>query len=148
MMHSRILFLLAACLAITACSETPATPQVSLKEKLAGKSPEDRQEILGLTCLDEAQKMNSRWKRTRHSVTLVDDPHLSETKALCLRMTVAYLSSDTKKHAALAQQCKERISPALHSDNSTIIEHAHRMQEVCEEMTGQKLHIDYAKPTD
>jgi hypothetical protein len=147
MTHSRILFLMAACLTVAACAETPIPP-LDLKEKLAGKSPEDRQEILGLACLDEGQKMSSKWKRTRHSVTLVDDPHLSETKALCLRMTVAYLSSDTKKHVALAQQCKERISTPLHSDNSTIAGHAHNMQEICEEMTGQKLHIDYAKPTD
>ena len=147
MTHSRIFFLLAACLAITACAETPI-PTLDLKEKLAGKSPDERQETLGLTCLDEAQKLNSKWKRAGRSTVLVSDPHLNETKALCLRMTVAYLSSDTKKHVALAQQCKERISPALHSDNSTIIEHAHRMQEVCEEMTGQKLHIDYTKSAD
>jgi len=140
MIRVRILSLLTACMIITACSETAAPPSVPLKEKLTGKTPEERQEILGLACLDEAESINGRWKHTRHGSTLsIDNSQFHQTQALCLRMMVAYPSSDVKKSAVLAQQCKEQISPALHSDHSSTVAHAHKMQEICETMTGQKI---------
>ena len=64
-MKVQIPALLAVCVAIAACSPTPNMLLPSLAESLAGKTPEERKEILWDACLNEAA-----WKATsagRHS---------------------------------------------------------------------------------
>jgi len=46
-----------------------------------------------------------------------------------------------QRRMVLAQECKDLISEGLHSNNPKIIEHAQRMQKICEEMTGQEINL-------
>ena len=145
MKYAAMLCLTIASLAVTGCSSTPLPP-LNLKEKLTGKSVENRQETLGMVCLEEAQAVSSRWRHVgRGSGYVTDYDQLNLLRSLCLRMTVAYTSSDTHKHTALAQQCKDHIAQPMHSDNPRIAEYANRYHEVCEEMTGQKISLSDEK---
>ena len=146
MIHSRSLFLLTAFLTITACSDTFNTPPLPLNERLVGKSPEDQKEVLRVACLNEAEKITGRtsmWTNTTPSSVPVYDPLVEQMKSICRKMTEAYLLPENEKHTILAQKCEDQILIGAHSNNPTIIKHSKIMQEICEKMTRQKLHIDY-----
>lgn len=93
--------ILLCCLAVllTACGEPP--PERSLHEKLQGKTPEEKQEVLRLACLNEAD-YTTRLKRAnyqrrygaRRSHVISDTDETWRFKMLCRRMTDSYEAKD------------------------------------------------------
>lgn len=55
--------------------------------------------------------------------------------------------SPDQKRAILAQECGSEIAKGLKKDDSSSVRHAQKMKEICEDMTGQKIKVDNAKPT-
>jgi hypothetical protein len=47
--------------------------------------------------------------------------------------------SDQEKRIILLQECKSKISENLKPNNKKSIQHAERMEEICEKMTGNKI---------
>ncbi len=77
---------IAAAAALTACAPQP--PQ-TLEEKLASKSPEQRQEILRVACLNEAEHLGNESKETRTAHGAKLDQNTAQTrrlKAICRQM--------------------------------------------------------------
>lgn len=80
----------------TACATEPPKP---LTEQLTGKSAEEKQEILRLACLNEAeystkeQKKKLRPYSTRHR-HISDTSETSRLKTLCREMTDEYPAED------------------------------------------------------
>lgn len=76
-----------AAMALTACT---AQPPQSLDERLAGKSPEEQQEILRVACLDEAKHFSNtsgKEVRTPHGVLLnQDSAQTRRLKTVCREM--------------------------------------------------------------
>lgn len=76
-------------LLLATCAASPPKP---LTEQLAGKSPEDRQEILRLACLNEAEYA-TREHAARVRPFSMKHRHISDTretrrlKAICREMT-------------------------------------------------------------
>lgn len=69
---------------LAACA---STPQQTLQEKLQGKSPAERKEILRLACLNEAeQTILPNHRSGRYSYVHIYNKQESETKALCRLM--------------------------------------------------------------
>ena len=79
-------------LLLSGCAAT--TPPQTLSEKLKGKTPLERQEILRVACLDEAtwKTANQRTMKRgpHHTAPAPYDSEASELKALCREMTDAY----------------------------------------------------------
>lgn len=82
---------------LAACAIQPG-PTPTLAERLQGKTPQERQEILRLECLTEAQWRDTQRRAARRSHGLATrssvshyDPEVSRWKALCRQMTDAYL---------------------------------------------------------
>lgn len=75
----------------------PATPQ-TLEERLAGKTPEEKQEMLRLACLNEAE-FSTKVKKSQYaqrygakrSHLLPDTEETWHLKMLCREMTANYL---------------------------------------------------------
>lgn len=90
---STLLFTVVALL--SACVQL--TPQQTLSEKLAGKTPEEKQEVLRLACLNEAE-YTTRLKKanyqrrygSRLSHLVSDTDETWRLKMLCRRMTDSY----------------------------------------------------------
>jgi hypothetical protein len=87
----------AALILLSACAAQ--TPPPTLQEKLAGKSPEERQEVLRLSCLNEAdwqknQAMRNKSGKVRSAYAHRYYPEVSQMKALCREMTTAYLDKE------------------------------------------------------
>ena len=49
-----------------------------------------------------------------------------------------------KKQQTLAAECKEQIEKHLDLSNPASVTHAHNMQAICEQMTGEQLDIKYS----
>jgi outer membrane biogenesis lipoprotein LolB len=86
---------LVAILLLSACA-TSSSPPPTLSEKLEGRSPQERQEVLRLACLNEAewqkdQTVRHRTGKTRSIAAHRYYPEVSQLKALCREMTTAYL---------------------------------------------------------
>lgn len=86
---------LMAILLLSACAVQSGSPQ-TLSEKLEGKTPQERQEVLRLACLNEAewkrdQAVRHRTGKTRSIARHAYYSEVSELKALCREMTTAYL---------------------------------------------------------
>jgi hypothetical protein len=80
---------------LSACAAQSGTPQ-TLSEKLEGKTPQQRQEVLRLACLNEAewkkdQAVRHRTGKARSIAAHGYYPEVSQLKALCREMTTAYL---------------------------------------------------------
>lgn len=91
MMRKTLLTLTLAGL-LTACADGPPPP--SLSEQLEGKTPEQRQEILRLACLNEAEHTGNKPRRAttghrshRHGDTV----QTKRMKDICREMTDEYL---------------------------------------------------------
>lgn len=85
---------LSAILLLSACATSSSPPPLS--EKLEGRSPQERQEVLRLACLNEAewrkdQAVRRRTGKARSIATHGYYPEVSRLKALCREMTTAYL---------------------------------------------------------
>lgn len=81
-------------LVLSGCAaQATITPQ-TLSEKLKGKTPQERQEILRVACLDEATWKIAKQKSVRrgphHTSPAPYDSEASELKELCREMTDAY----------------------------------------------------------
>lgn len=80
---------------LSACA-MQSTPPLTLNEKLEGKTPQERQEVLRLACLNEAEWKKDQAVRHRTGKARSIAAHgyyseVSELKALCREMTTAYL---------------------------------------------------------
>lgn len=83
---------------LSACTTQASTP-LTLSEKLEGRTPAERQEVLRLACLNEAEWKETQDKKARirkgwtHTAYVSRYyPEVSELKALCREMTTAYLA--------------------------------------------------------
>ena len=47
-----------------------------------------------------------------------------------------------EKRAILAQECGEEINKGMKKDDPANLRHFEKMQQICEEMTGQKIKVD------
>lgn len=83
---------------VSACASEPQKP---LAEQLEGKTPAEKQEILRLACLNEAE-YSTDLKRTRYRISPVKHRRISDTddtvhlKALCREMTDEYPAGERK----------------------------------------------------
>jgi hypothetical protein len=79
------LLLISMVMGLSACVSTPSP---TLSEKLQGKSPAERKEILRLTCLNEAEQTIQRVHRPsgRHRYVHHYSREEAEMKALCREM--------------------------------------------------------------
>lgn len=83
-------------LLLAACATEPPKP---LAEQLAGKTPEEKQEILRLACLNEAEYSTKEHKKKLRPYS-VKHRHISDTsetsrlKTLCREMTDEYPVED------------------------------------------------------
>lgn len=90
----RLLCVCVAALLLSACASDPATPPVPLSEQLAGKTPEQKKDILRQACLDEARDSSKRRKERlrgtfkRHRAGTTDET--KRLKALCQLMDENY----------------------------------------------------------
>ena len=94
-MRARGLIVLMAALLLSACA-AQSSPPPTLSEKLEGKTPAERQEVLLLACLNEAewqkdQAVRHRTGKARSIASHRYYPEVSQMKALCREMTTAYL---------------------------------------------------------
>ncbi len=91
----RTLLILTA-LALAACAPNP--PQ-TLEQRLSGKSPAEKQEILRVACLNEAERLGNPPRediRTHHGVKLnQDSAQTRRFKEICREMTDAYPAEST-----------------------------------------------------
>ncbi len=88
---------------LAACA-TQSGPPPTLAQRLEGKTPSERQEILRLACLTEAQ-----WRETQRRTALRSkgvirgssasryDPEVGRLKVICRQMTDAYLTPEDKE---------------------------------------------------
>lgn len=79
---------------LAACA---AQPEQTLSEKLDGKTPEEKQEVLRLACLNEAEHTGNKPRRAttghrshRHG----DSAQTKRMKDICREMTAAYLPQE------------------------------------------------------
>ena len=95
-MKNRLSIALTFATLLAACAQT-SSPQQTLSQKLEGKSAEERQEILRLACLNEAEYATDT-KKTQHQrrygakrVHMVrDTQETAQLKTLCREMTDNY----------------------------------------------------------
>lgn len=79
-------------ISLSACA-TSTTPQAPLEERLKGKTAQERQEIMRLECLNEAERAgnpprNSHTGHRGHRHT--DSQQTKRLKEICREMTAAY----------------------------------------------------------
>lgn len=99
-MRKYLLLPVAAALMLSACAQTNAPPQ-TLSEKLQGKTPEEKQEVLRLACLNEAEyttkikKANYRRQYGSKRVHLVQDTDETwRMKMICREMNENYAQKE------------------------------------------------------
>ena len=119
-----------------ACTEKPMKP-VPIFEQLAGKTVKEKQEILRLACLNEAEKITGRtrmWQPSGHSRIPIYDPQINQMKAICRQMTDAYLTHDKEQKATLAQTCADQLEQVTQSGKASAA-HIENMRQICQIMT-------------
>ena len=90
----KIITSLALSLTLGACASN--TPKLTLDEKLQGKSPEMKKEILRLECLGESEWSSKVEKKKHHTHRHYNNQYLNYTqetrdlKVLCREMTTNY----------------------------------------------------------
>lgn len=83
-------------LMLTACA---AQPEQTLSEKLEGKTPEEKQEVLRLACLNEAE-YTTKIKKAKYrggakrKHTVPDTEETRRLKTLCREMTDNYAQKE------------------------------------------------------
>lgn len=97
-LRSRFAFLIPVIFILAACSSTQTEPK-TLSQQLEGKSPEEKQEILRLACLNEAEyttkikkAKHTRLHGSRHRQMVKDTPDTKRLKDICREMTDSYAS--------------------------------------------------------
>ena len=97
----RYLLPIAAVLMLSACAQNNTAPPLTLSQKLEGKTPEEKQEVLRLACLNEAEyttkikKANYRRQYGSKRVHLVQDTDETwRLKMLCREMTENYAQKE------------------------------------------------------
>jgi len=83
-------------LVLAACTE--AAPK-TLDEKLVGKTPEERQDVLRLECLNEAEDIGNRPRKrhlSRHAHIPRDSEQTQRLKNICRDMADAYSPTDSQ----------------------------------------------------
>lgn len=96
----KITTILALALTVSAC--TTNTSQLTLDEKLQGKSAEERKEVLRLACLNEAEWSSKkdmkkhRLHRHRFNQYLNTTEETRRLKALCREMSDNYSNTENK----------------------------------------------------
>lgn len=96
----KITTILALALTVSACATN--TSQLTLDEKLQGKSAKEKKEILRLACLNEAEwssykeKKKHRLHRHRFNQYLNSTEETRRLKTLCREMTDNYLGIEKK----------------------------------------------------
>jgi hypothetical protein len=86
-----------ACLLTLALSACAAQPEQTLSEKLEGKTPEEKQEVLRLACLNEAEHVGKKPRSTTHGHRGHRHGDSAETKRLkdiCREMTDNYAQKE------------------------------------------------------
>lgn len=146
-MRANALIIVLLAVALSACAALPRQP---LANRLEGKTPDERQEILRRACLAEADwnldqtaaRMPAAMQhRYRDSNTTRETSHF---KALCRDMAdlpavQGRSPMETKRRAELAGKCRREIDDHLDMRGRDGAEHMVRMQEICESMTGFSL---------
>lgn len=136
-----------AAVSIAACADAPGN--ASLAQRLDGKTPEQRAEILRRECLGEAEWDLRREAKTmpmhlRHSY--MESNSTTETrhlKGLCREFPA--VTADLGKTAAdvkavdLAEKCQKEISEHLNKESTADVAHFERFRTICEEVTGRRL---------
>ena len=124
---------------ISACASN--TPQLTLDEKLQGKSPKERKEVLRLACLNEAEwpiYNSSAYKsgndKQRMRVKNGYHPEVTEMKSLCRKMN----ESENLDKSTLFEDCKQKIATKSETHGNQATGHIQRTLQICQEMTGQK----------
>ncbi len=135
----KITTILALALTVSACATN--TPKLTLDEKLQGKSGEERQEVLRLACLNEAEwpiYNSSKYKqgnvKQRMRIKNGYNPEVSEMKSLCRKMN----ESENSDNSALFEDCKQKIAAKSEKHGDKAVDHTQRTLQICQEMTGQK----------
>lgn len=137
-------------LTLAACSSQPAQ---TLDQKLSdATAPADRKETLRLACLNEAEwpvrstknpyhGVNSSYKRMEQ---LQSDPEVRQMKAICRQMDdLTTADADEKLPSTqLASSCAEIVGAKKAKTRKGGTEHAIRIEEICEKMTGEKIGVD------
>lgn len=146
-MRTNALIIVLFAVALSGCASTPTVP---LAQRLEGKTPDDRQEILRRACLTEADWDSDRTAarlpisaqhRYRDSNTTRETSHL---KALCREMAdlpaiKGRSPIETKRRADLAEKCRRETDDHLDLRSKESAAHMVRVQEICEAMTGFSL---------
>lgn len=98
-MTQKPLLILILAVLLSACGQS--TPQQSLSEKLTGKTPEEKQEVLRLACLNEAEYTTklkkARYERlygAKRSHLLQDTDETWRLKMICREMTDTYAEKE------------------------------------------------------
>lgn len=94
----RFALLIPVIFTLAACNSTQTEPK-TLSQQLEGKSPQEKQEILRLACLNEAEYTTDIKKAkhrklhgSRHRQMLKDTAETKRLKDLCREMTDSYAS--------------------------------------------------------
>ncbi len=97
-LRPRLLMVVPIMLALTACNGMQ-TESKTLSQQLEGKSTEEKQEILRLACLNEAEystklKKSAHFKRhgNKHRNMVQDTQETKNLKTICREMTDTYAS--------------------------------------------------------
>ncbi len=138
-----------ASLLILALSACALQPKQTLSQKLERKTPEEKQEVLRLECLNEAEystdQKKVRYQRRYGSKRMAfvrDTDETARLKRLCREMTETLERSlhdkgPAEQRAILAEDCGHEIQKGLKPENPASVGHFERMRQICEEMTGK-----------
>ena len=142
----KVVLTMALTILLSGCAAS--TTSQSLSEKLEGKVPEQRKEVLRLACLNEAEWPivgSSYYARSntkvRQHLKQSYNLEVSEMKALCRKMDALTDSTheEIPQPKALAAQCAEKIIAKTKKGQKGASEHVARIQRICDEMTGETI---------
>jgi len=134
-MKNHVNYLSVAVLLLTGCVDNAIPPQ-TLSEQLAGKSPQERQEILRTDCLNTAEKITGELAVSRRMPS--QQAEIREMKELCRQMADAYLLPDKPLHVRLENACDSLLGMVERNQrNAQPIENT---QEICDAMAGEQRH--------
>lgn len=133
---------------LSACASYPPK---TLDQKLAeATTSAERKETLRLACLNEAEwPANLKKVRTtgRHGMQqrqrLKRSPEIMAMKTLCRQMD-DLTTADTEEKLPpkeLATACAAKVAAKKLKEGKGWVEHAQRIQKICEEMTGKPVNI-------
>jgi len=131
---------------LSACASQPPK---TLDQKLSeATDAADRKETLRLACLNEAewpaslQKVRTTGRHgTQQRQRLKRTPEITEMKVLCRQMDDLTTADAEEKLSPkdLAASCAAKVDTKKAKEGKGWLEHAARIEHICEKMTGQKL---------